>query len=230
MQKMEKLIVMKQKIDIDKWNRFKTYNFFKTFDNPYASVVSLVNVDNIVKISKKYDISFYGLMTYMAIKTINEIEEFKYVLEDEEIYRYDSIDVTCAVLKNNNELNFTRIIKYSEFDEFIDKFIEAKQEAESDEIVPYIKSYNKVYVTCTPWMRITGLNNPAKYNTIDSVPRICWGKYFLQNNEYYIDLAIQVNHAFQDGYHIGMFFSKLNENITYFLQEKEKKQLVRKIT
>ena len=58
---MEKLITMKQKINIDEWNRYKPYNFFKTFDNPYASVVSIVNVDNIVKLSKEYDISFYGL-------------------------------------------------------------------------------------------------------------------------------------------------------------------------
>lgn len=33
------------------------------------------------------------------------------------------------------------------------------------------------------------------------------------NGEYYIDLSILVNHAFQDGYHIGMLINILQENI-----------------
>ena len=54
------------------------------------------------------------------------------------------------------------------------------------------------------------------YEKTDSVPRICWGKYFLENNEYMIDISIQVNHAFQDGYHIGQFYNILQNSINGF--------------
>ena len=89
---------MKIKIDIDKWKRKKQYAFFSNFTNPYASVTSILNVDKIVKISKKYKISFYGIMSYVVLKTLNEIDEFKYVLEDNHIYKYDQINVSFSVL------------------------------------------------------------------------------------------------------------------------------------
>ena len=68
-----------------------------------------------------------------------------------------------------------------------------------------------------PWIRTTSFINPI-YD-IDSITRICWGKYFLENNEFFIDLSIQVNHALIDGYHIGLFYSKLQDNIDSFMED-----------
>lgn len=34
------------------------------------------------------------------------------------------------------------------------------------------------------------------------------------NNEYFIDFSLLVNHAFQDGLHIGMFINELQDNIS----------------
>ena len=67
---------MKQKINIDDWNRKKQFTFFSKFDNPYTGCTTLINVDNIVKYSKNNNISFYGLMAYFVINAINKIDEF----------------------------------------------------------------------------------------------------------------------------------------------------------
>lgn len=39
------------------------------------------------------------------------------------------------------------------------------------------------------------------------------GKYYLEDGKYFIDVSLLVNHAFQDGYHVGLFFNKLQQNI-----------------
>ena len=66
-------------------------------------------------------------------------------------------------------------------------------------------------------MRVTSVLNPMKYKLKDSIPRICWGKYFIQDGKYMIDYSIQVNHAFQDGYHLGLFINQLQEDIYNFV-------------
>jgi len=209
---------MKQKINIDDWNRKKQFTFFSKFDNPYTGCTTLINVDNIVKYSKNNNISFYGLMAYFVINAINKIDEFKYVLEENEIYKYDKINATFSVLTSNNQINFSRIVEFNSFNKFINDFIKAKEEAESGKIISYEVAYNKCYFTCTPWMRVTSVQNPMNYKNMDSIPRICWGKYFLQNNKYMIDFSIQVNHAFQDGYHIGLLLNQLQCDIDNFLE------------
>jgi len=209
---------MKQKINIDDWNRKKQFTFFSKFDNPYTGCTTLINVDNIVKYSKNNNISFYGLMAYFVINAINKIDEFKYVLEENEIYKYDKINATFSVLTSNNQINFSRIVEFNSFNKFINDFIKAKEEAESGKIISYEVAYNKCYFTCTPWMRVTSVQNPMNYKNMDSIPRICWGKYFLQNNKYMIDFSIQVNHAFQDGYHIGLLINQLQCDIDNFLE------------
>lgn len=204
---------MKKKINKEMWNRNKQFKFFSQFDSPYTGCTTIIDVDNLVRMAKENKISFYGLMTYYTIKALNEIDEFKYVLEENKIYKYDKINATFSVLKDNNQINFSRTIEYSDFDKFIQDFNNAKLEAESDKNIPYIKDYNKCYITCTPWMRVTSVLNPMKYENKDSIPRICWGKYFMQDGKYMIDYSIQVNHAFQDGYHIGLLINNLQENI-----------------
>ena len=213
---------MKQKIDIDKWKRKRQFSFFNKFTNPYASITSSVNVDEIVRYSKEKRISFYGIMTYAVAKSINEIEEYKYVLEEDGIYKYDKMDVSFSNLTNDGELNFSRTVEYNhDVDVFLNDFEFAKEESKSTFNIPYDNKKNKIYITCLPWIRVTSVDNPK--NGIDSNPRICWGKYFLENDNYIIDVSIQVNHAFQDGYHLAMFFIKLQENLNNILEKKDGK-------
>lgn len=42
------------------------------------------------------------------------------------------------------------------------------------------------------------------------------GKYFERDKKRFLPLAIQVHHAVCDGYHIGLFASKLQEYIYCF--------------
>ena len=172
-----------------------------------------------MKISKKYKISFYGIMSYVVLKTLNEIDEFKYVLEDNHIYKYDQINVSFSVLDDSNSINFSRTVEYTDFNKFIELFNYAKKEAENNIQIQYKRDFNKCYFTCLPWVRFTSVDNPMNYEVIDSVPRVCWGKYFIESGNYMIDLSIQINHAFQDGYHLGLFFNKLQENINLFNYE-----------
>lgn len=85
--------------------------------------------------------------------------------------------------------------------------------AELENKVKEKNSMNKIYISCVPWTRITSVKHPANFKEIDSVPRITWGKIYQEHHDSYIDLSIQVNHSFQDGYHLGLLIKKIEEKI-----------------
>lgn len=206
---------MKRKeIDINKWHRNWQFNVFFSRSYPYLSVTSPVNIDYLVKLSKEIHISFYALMSYVTMKTIQEIEDFKYVLDKDKIYKYDRVDATFTVLNNEKQLRFSPRVEFNEdLCVFLERFLTAKKLAEEDVNLNDELENNLVYITTVPWMRITSMTNPMDEGNKDSIPRICWGKYFETAEGYNIDVSIQVNHAFQDGYHLGLFYNGIERNI-----------------
>lgn len=97
---------------------------------------------------------------------------------------------------------------------FLERFYKAKDIGEKNKNSSKYEHNNLIYITCLPWMRITSMMHPVDEKNKDSIPRICWGKYFETIDGYNIDMSIQVNHGFQDGYHLGLFYEGLERNIS----------------
>lgn len=215
---------MRYEIDINNWKRKKSYETFSKFDDPYTGVVTKIDVTNLVSLKEKTNQSFYGTMLYFILFTMNQLEQFKYGYGKHNgetlVYRFDEIAVTATMLQENGILNFTRYIKFSnDYFKFIENFNEAKHDAEVG--VDYYKiknldDMNKVHATCLPWIKFSNFKDAINYSEKSSKPKVCWGKYYLEHDRYYIDFSILVNHAFQDGYDIAKFITNLQENIHNF--------------
>jgi chloramphenicol O-acetyltransferase len=50
-------------------------------------------------------------------------------------------------------------------------------------------------------------------NPEDAIPRINWGKYVERDGRWMLNITLTPNHRFIDGYHIGLFFQILQEEI-----------------
>lgn len=160
---------------------------------------------------------------------MSEIEEFNYGYGKDEngqaVYKYASLAASINAIKNNKELNFTRYIEFNDdMSIFLLDFLNAVKDASND--VPYSKIYglenmNKVNITCLPWTTFSYFKDAIDFNDKSSKPKVCWGKYCLSENKYFINISLLVNHAFQDGYHIGLFFNNLQQNIYNLKTNKE---------
>lgn len=107
-------------------------------------------------------------------------------------------------------------LKYEDISNFLIEFSKAIDDASNN--VPYykilgLKNMNKINITCIPWITFSNFKDAITFNEKNSKPKICWGKYYLDDDRYLIDISLLVNHAFQDGYHMGLFFNNLQENI-----------------
>lgn len=58
---------MKEKVDINTWNRKLAYTTFKDYTDPYTGIVAKLDVTNLVNLCKQYNLSFYGSMTYFVL-------------------------------------------------------------------------------------------------------------------------------------------------------------------
>ena len=154
---------------------------------------------------------------------MDKISAYKYGYGKDEnnsicVCKYETIAATATVLNSDNELNFTRYVKYdSNYLKFIQDFSEVKEDVEYNVEyykIPNLENMNKIQVTCLPWIRFNNFKDVIDYSEKSSKPKICWGKYYELNGEYFIDFSLLVNHAFQDGYHMAMLINDL-QNIIF---------------
>ena len=222
---------MREIIDINNWNRKLAYNTFLNYDDPYTGIVTTLNVTNLVNICDNLKCSFYGTMVYMIMHSMNNIDAYKYgfatINNEQFVCKYSDLTVTMTVINQNNELHFTRYVKYNEdFKEFITKFKNAINDAVNG--IEYYKikdldECNKIHIMCMPWIKFTNFKDAVNLKEKNSKPKICWDKFEQIEDEYYVNFSILVNHAFQDGYHIGLFINNLQDNINNLTMKEGKK-------
>ena len=70
---------MMNKVDIKQWERREAYEFFADYEMPYIQITTRLDLRNLVVLIKEMNLSFYGVMTYMVLIALNEIEAFHFV-------------------------------------------------------------------------------------------------------------------------------------------------------
>jgi len=66
-------------------------------------------------------------------------------------------------------------------------------------------------VTSFPWAKYTMATNAYNLDKKDSIPRIAWGKYELENDKIMMPFSIEVHHALVDGLHVGRLIQNIQK-------------------
>lgn len=206
-------------VNPDSWNRKSTFEFFNKMSYPYLTISAKVDISKAFNYAKKSNVSLYGTISWLILKAMNQIEEFKYRYEANNLQLYKEIGASFSVLKEDNALNFSRFTCYNnDYTEFLEEFNLNKKNAEKG-IEIHNTEKNIIYLTCLPLIEITQMTNPMDLHRKDSIPRIGWGKVLNEKSKSYITLNIQVHHGLIDGYHVGKLCN-LIEKESDFLGEK----------
>lgn len=83
---------MKQKVNKDNWNRNKQFQFFSKFDSPYTGCTTLIDVDDLIKFSKKNKIYYDKLFINIddKAKFLQKIKPDFYI--DDSLKNCDSVE------------------------------------------------------------------------------------------------------------------------------------------
>ncbi len=195
-------------IDLNTWNRKQHYNHFSGLVDSSFAVTIPFDVTKAYEFSKHNKISFFAKYLHDCMKAINEVENLKYRIIDDKIVAYDIIHASPTLARKDNSFGFSFI----EFDKNLNVFIE-NYEAEKERIqnaadlFPPNNGIDCVYCSAMPWLNFIAHKEPFSGED-NSVPKVAFSKAEKVNDKLIMNVAINVNHALVDGYHIGVFSDK----------------------
>jgi len=210
-----------KKINIDTWYRKEHFNFYTTFKQPSFNVCATVDVTNTLNYCKENQLSFFICSLFLLGYTANQIKQFRFRINNNEVHVHDELEINCTVLNSDESFSFGEFGSSSNFDLF---YQHADQQlAKIKKGYKTLKSTNnignEIFCSVIPWLHFTSFSHAQKQNEHDSIPRIVMGKYKTIHNEIAMPVSVEVHHAIVDGLHVGQYFEKLQYNFNHFFDQ-----------
>jgi chloramphenicol O-acetyltransferase type A len=199
---------MKQKLNIDAWNRKEHFLFFNQMEEPFFGVTIVIDCTKAFEKAKELGISFFSYYLHKTLVAVNSVEPFRYRIAENEVYVFDRIDASATILREDKTFGFSLI----EFDENALKFAEiTKKEVERIQTTTGLltREYpeNLIHFSALPWINFTSFSHARSFTWPDSCPKISFGKMVDDNGKKTMSMSIHVHHGLMDGYHVGEFVS-----------------------
>jgi chloramphenicol O-acetyltransferase type A len=203
---------MKHKLDIATWNRKEHFNFFKSFDAPYYGVTIQLDCTRAYLNAKVLGVSFYSYYLHKTLAAVNAIPNFKYRIEDDEVFEYDRIDASTTVLRDDHTFGFSNM-KFAEDLKEFDKIVKAETQRVKNAagLLTAPNASNAIHFSALPWINFSSISESTDSRSGDSCPKFAVGKLVDEDSKKLMPFAVHVHHALVDGYHLGLFLDKLKE-------------------
>ena len=201
-------------IDYKTWERRELFEFFSNVSHPFYSVTFNVDVTRLYDYTHSRGLSFYYGLCFLVTKAVNSVENFRYAIEDGEIVLFD--ELLCSFTDMRKDSDNFYIVTMPPFHGSLDDFCAAareKAESQTEFINMDSEGKNLIFISCLPWIELTGLTNERNFDRDDNIPRIAWGKYREENGRKVLGMSLELNHRFCDGVHIGKFAAELERLI-----------------
>jgi chloramphenicol O-acetyltransferase type A len=199
-------------IDMEKWPRRELFRFYSGLDSPHFNVCADVDLTKLFEYVKTNHRSTFKTVLYVACKAANAVTEFRLRLRGDRVVEHAVVHPSFTVLTDNNLFGFCEV----EYTDAIDAFFERTQHGiEAAKTNPTLEDEPErddyLFISSLPWIHFTSISHPINIHPTDSVPRISWGKYLTENGKVTMPLSVQVHHGLADGYHMGLFFNRIQK-------------------
>jgi chloramphenicol O-acetyltransferase type A len=203
---------MKQKLNIETWNRKEHFLFFKQMEEPFFGLTVTIDCTKAYAKSKELGVSFFTYYLHKTLVAINAIEPFRYRILENEIYIFDQIDASATILREDKTFGFSLI----EYAEDLPVFAEiTKKEIARIQYTPglFTREFaeNLIHFSALPWINFTSFTHARSFTFPDSCPKISFGKMMDKNGKKTMSMSINVHHGLMDGYHVGKFVNLFQE-------------------
>jgi len=201
---------MKQKIDKSTWNRKGHLEFFSAFQEPFFGITTTIDCTIAYEKAKEMQISFFVYYLHKTLAAVNQIENFRYRIEGEDVFLYNEIDASATIMREDKTFGFSFMKFQKDIHEF-NKIVQAEIERIQTTTGILTREYpeNIIHFSAIPWVNFTGLTHSRNFGVADSCPKISYGKVVDENEKKSMALSVTAHHGLVDGYHIGLFIEAL---------------------
>ncbi|MEZ4885775.1 MAG: chloramphenicol acetyltransferase [Chitinophagales bacterium] len=200
-------------LNLEQWSRRKHFEFFKNMANPHVNFCANVDITHFRAFIKKSQLPFTQTIVYIVANTANAIKEFRYRIRGEEVVVHDRVHPSFTVMTDMEDVfTFCTVNYQPELKPFIQHTTEVM---DFRKLNPTLEDEpgqdNLLFLSSIPWFSFTSFQHPMHTPSIDSVPRIAWGKYFEENGCIKMPLAVQAHHGLVDGVHVGRYYQHFQD-------------------
>lgn len=201
-------------LGLDNWKRKEHFNFFSKFDEPFFGIVSEIDCTIAYNISKEKTKSFFASYLHKSLVAVNEIDEFKYRIDDDKVVIFDEIHASPAIIRDDSTFGYSFIHFNKDFEIFnksLQKEIENVNNSIGLRLNENAMRKDTIHYSSIPWIKFTGLTHARNYNFIDGVPKITFGKANLKDGKRAMPIAIYAHHGLVDGLHVAKYLDEFQK-------------------
>lgn len=210
-------------IDMENWCRREHYKYYTESLKIEIHSTSQLDISRLLEFCHAKGCKFYPTIIYLVTKTLNRIDNFKMFINPEgKLSVWDKIIPNYTIFHNDDK---TFSDCWTEFEYDFKKFYD-KITADMDKYkhTKGIKARegqpsNFYCISCVPWVSFTAFNSRVTNGEPAFFPIITIGKYENANDKTLLPINITIAHAVCDGYHIGLFFEYLKEEIDILVKQ-----------
>ena len=200
-----------KKIDLNTWSRKQHYHHFNAFTNPYFAVTVPIDMSIAHKKAKDNNHSFFAVYLHALMKSVNQTENFKYRIIDDEVFELELIHTSATMLREDKTFGFSYILFSDDFEEFNSSMVNEKERIKnSSELYPPVYDLNCIHCSALPWFRFSSQKEPFS-GLKESIPKFGFSKTYKEGDKLIMNVSISANHALVDGYHVAQFVDKFQE-------------------
>lgn len=200
-------------IDFENWHRKDLYLQYTqrwttcsfTF-NAEVDVTEVVSALNIMQKKKA------PAMLYAVTRALNDQENFRMQMVEGKLGSWNVIHPMYPVLNRNKDITFHMTHYQVHFSAFYEEYLQEQKRNAGCELAMAQQMPQNVYsISILPDLSFTGcafdLKNPKDYLS----PVVFLGRFTEKEERLIMPVSITCNHAAADGYHVSLFFKKLQE-------------------
>ena len=205
---------MYTEIDLEKWARRSTHEFFKDYEDPFFNFTANLDVTLLYQFCKQHGLAYSLAALHCSQVAVNEIREFRIRLLDDRLVEFDRIHATQTVLNDDETFSFSYYEMKDDIFEFErsakiarDRYRALKTfDVETDRL-------DLIYYSVIPWVSFTSFKHASQVKRRQTIPRIVFGKIFDAGERKLMPLSVEANHTIMDGIHVGKLFIRFQEII-----------------
>lgn len=203
-------------LDLERWPRKAAFDFFRGYDNPYFNVCASLDATLVVEHARAHGQSFSLACVYLALRTANGYEPFRYRLEGGRVLVHDVVHGATATLLDDERLAFVYFDYHEDFARVEEQARRARAVAAARTGAMDAQDHRTdlMHFSSLPWIEFTGLSHARNWRREDSVPKITFGRYHGPDARVRLPISVEVHHALLDGLHVGRFLERLQENFS----------------
>ncbi len=207
-----------QPINMENWPRKEHYQYYTHKLKIEFNMTVPINITNLLDFCHTNEYKFYPAIIYCATKVLNQIENFRMFLDEQgNLCVWDTIIPSYTIFHEDDKTFSDCWSDYSEdfttFYHTITKDMNTYKNTKGIKVKDH-QPPNFYCISCTPWTSFTSYNSRVANGEPTYFPIITIGKYEKNATKTMLPVNLTIAHAVCDGYHAGLFFEYLQDEVT----------------